>query len=347
MTLRRGATLGILGDGQLGRMLAQAAQRRGLKVHGFGQDRQSPLGQVTPYFTLAAFDDAAALRTFAEACHMVTAEFENVPLAALERTDCKPGRQIFALAQDRLKEKQAAANLGLATAPFFAIDTLQGLQDALAQVGGQGILKTRRLGYDGKGQWRCQRGSSAAVLWENTPKTDLILEGLVDFAFETSVLVVRNAKGQIVTFPCGENIHRNGLLYQSIVPGKVSPEVQAQADHWGARLAADLRLEGLLAIEFFVLANGSLVFNEMAPRPHNSGHWTLEACDQSQFDLTIRALLNEDLDVPKQRAPATMTNILGAAIHAPCSGFELHWHDYAKAEAKADRKMGHVTKLRS
>ncbi len=345
MTLQRGATIGILGDGQLGRMLAQAAQRRGFKVHGFGQDRYGPLGQVTPYFTLAGFDDGAALTAFAEACDVVTSEFENVPLAALELTGCKPGAGIFALAQDRLKEKQAAAKIGLPTAPFFAVESLEQLQAVLAQVGGEGILKTRRMGYDGKGQWRFGPDNDVAAIWEETPKADLILEGLVDFAFETSALVARNAKGQVVTFPCGENVHRDGILYQSIVPGQVTPEAEATANTWAKSLANDLALEGLLALEFFVLKDGSLAFNEMAPRPHNSGHWTIEACDQSQFDMAVSAILNEDLRTPQQFASATMTNVLGNDIQNPISGPNTYWHDYGKAEPKAGRKMGHIAQL--
>lgn len=345
MSLPRGATIGILGDGQLGRMLAHAAQRRGFKVHGFGQDRHSPLGQVTAYFTVADFEDEVALKAFAEACDVVTSEFENVPLRALDLTGCKPGPGIFALAQDRLKEKQAATKIGLPTAPFFAINSLSDLQTALAQVGGKGILKTRRMGYDGKGQWRFTPDSDVTAIWEDTPKADLILEGLVDFAFETSALVARNAKGQVVTFPCGENVHRDGILYQSIVPGKVTPEIEATANDWAKSLAKDLALEGLLALEFFVLKDGTLAFNEMAPRPHNSGHWTIEACDQSQFDIAVSAILNEELRSPQQLAPAIMTNVLGEDIENPSSGPSTYWHDYGKAESKAGRKMGHVTDL--
>ena len=165
----------------------------------------------------------------------------------------------------------------------------------MAEVAQQGILKTRRLGYDGKGQWRITPETNLDELWGQTPQKDLILEGLVPFAFETSALVVRNQHGQSVTFPCGENVHQNGILHQSIVPGKVTPQIEAKAHEWAGALAQDLSLTGLLAIEFFVLADGSLIFNEMAPRPHNSGHWTMKGCDHSQFDLLIDALTGADL----------------------------------------------------
>ena len=343
MTLPRGATIGILGDGQLGRLLAQAAQRRGYQVHGFGQDRRSPLSQVTSAFTCAQFDDVAALQSFAQACDLVTAEFESVPLQALETTACQPAASIFALAQDRVKEKQAALEAGLQPAPFFAIESLAELETALGDVGGQGILKTRRLGYDGKGQWYIDPATNLHRLWSETPQSDLILEGLVPFAFETSALVARNAAGQTTTFPCGENIHRGGVLHQSVVPGRVTPEIQSKAQDWARDLAISLGLQGLLAVEFFVLADASLVFNEMAPRPHNSGHWTLEGCDQSQFDVAISALLGEDLHPPVQLAPATMTNILGEAILTPQTGPRAYWHDYGKPQPKPGRKMGHVT----
>ncbi len=345
MTLARRATLGILGDGQLGRMLAQAAQRRGFCVHGFGQDPQSPLAQVTNQFTCAPFEDQGALAGFAARCDQVTAEFENVPVQALEITQCQPAASIFALAQDRLQEKHAAAAAGLRTAPFFAIDAFADMQHAATQTEGQGVLKTRRLGYDGKGQWRIDPTTDLAALWSRTPKNDLLWEGLIDFAFETSALVVRNAAGQMVTFPCGENRHRKGVLHQSCVPGQVTPEIEAKAQQWSRDLAESLELVGLLALEFFVLDDRSLVFNEMAPRPHNSGHWTLEACDQSQFDLTISALVGQPLRPPIQLSPAVMTNLFGDDICHPKAGVKCFWHDYGKVDPKAGRKMGHMTQL--
>lgn len=343
--LDRGATIGILGDGQLGRMLAQAAQRRGFKVHGFGQDSQSPLAQVTPYFTCAAYDDQTALNAFADACDVVTSEFENVPLPTLEITECSPGAPIFALAQDRLKEKQAAQDAGLRPAPFFAVESLEALKTALSKTNGKGILKTRRLGYDGKGQWRIGADTDLEALWDQTPKTDLILEGLVDFAYETSLIIARNAKGQTASFPCGENIHVDGILSETRNPGRVTPSVQDLTQSAGERLAQSLNLVGLLALEFFVTDDERLIFNEMAPRPHNSGHWTMEACDQSQFDLAISALIREDLRSPVQLHPATMHNVLGDAILSPVTGPKTFWHDYGKAEPKPGRKMGHYTVL--
>ena len=340
--LPRGATIGILGDGQLGRMIAHAAQKKGFKVHGFGQDRFGPLGQVTAYFTQASFDDTDAVRAFAAACDVVTSEFENVPLPALKTTDCKPAAALFALAQDRHLEKQAAQRAGLTTAPNANIDSLEALKNAVEAFDNKGILKTRRFGYDGKGQWRIDAQTNLAELWDSAPNGDLILEGFVSFAFETSVLVARNASGHMVTFPCGENVHCDGILHQSIVPGKITPAIQAQADQWGKSLAESLGLEGLLAIEFFVLDDGSLVFNEMAPRPHNSGHWTMEGADHSQFDMLVDALINAELRAPTQLAATIMTNLLGDDIITPQPG---HWHDYGKADPKSGRKMGHRTTI--
>lgn len=343
--LPRGATIGILGDGQLGRMIAHAAQRKGFKVHGFGQDRDGPLGQVTPYFTEAAFDDTAALQAFADACHVVTSEFENVPMAALKQTGCFPQASIFALAQDRLKEKQAAHEAGMTPAPFFAVDSRADLEAALAQTGGCGILKTRRFGYDGKGQWRLTTESDPKMVWAETPGRDLILEGWVDFAFETSALIARTERGDSALFPCGQNVHRNGILYQSCVPGIVTPDIEMKAHKAAEDLANHLDLRGLLAIEFFVTKVGDLIFNEMAPRPHNSGHWTLEGSDRSQFDVLIDVLTGAPLIAPTQLAPATMTNLLGSEILDIQSGPKTHWHDYGKADPKPGRKMGHVTVL--
>lgn len=343
--IARRATIGILGDGQLGRMLAQAAQRRGFVVHGFGQNTNSPLAQVTNCFTEASFEDVSALSEFAGTCDVVTSEFENVSLVALQTAGCKPSAHIFSIAQDRLKEKESAMKAGLSPAPYYSIDCFEDLKSALCKTNGEGILKTRRLGYDGKGQWRISSATDLAELWKKTPKAELILEGLISFKFETSVLVARNSAGDVITFPCGENIHREGILHQSVVPGKVTKEIQERAQRCGTDLANSLKLEGLLAIEFFVLGNGELVFNEMAPRPHNSGHWTIEACDQSQFDLAISAILSEPLREPVQLANAIMTNVLGEDILTPETRNKCYWHDYGKQTPKVGRKMGHITEL--
>ena len=341
----RGSTIGILGDGQLGRMLAHSAQRRGLRVHGFGQDDQSPLAQVTNRFTCAHYNDELELTKFRESCEWITSEFENVPLSALELTKCQPAAAIFKTAQDRLKEKQAAASVGMPTASFYVIDSYDDLVTALGQTKGEGVLKIRRFGYDGKGQWRISRNTDLDVLWENTPKADMILESIVKFDFETSVLVARNRSGQVVTFPCGENNHQQGILYQCIVPGRVTSEIEGAAQGFAVDLAESMALIGLLAIEFFVLSDGNLVFNEMAPRPHNSGHWTLEACDQSQFDVAVKALIGDPLRTPIQHRSAVMTNILGHHISVPKFNKNCYWHDYGKADPKTGRKMGHITQL--
>ena len=350
--LSRGATIGILGDGQLGRMLAQTAQRRGYKVRGYGQDAQGPLAQVVADFHRGGFDDHRALETFASGCDALTCEFESVPLSAIEIASQNAHfyprskqKSPFALAQDRLFEKQAAQAAKLTTAPFFAVDSLAQLEESLALLGGKGILKTRREGYDGKGQWRLKPETNLSNIWVQTPQKDLLIEGLVPFDFETSLIIARNDHEQVAYLSMGDNIHQNGILRECRIPGRVTQLIQDAAVQLGHQFMERHGIVGLIAIEFFVLPSRELVFNEFAPRPHNSGHWSLEGADRSQFDLLIDVMEKGTMVQPRLLYPTQMQNILGEEILNPEKAFDLFWHDYGKAEPKAGRKMGHVTKI--
>lgn len=347
MTPAPGATLGILGGGQLGRMLALAAFRLGLDVHVFAESAEEPALAVTARATCAPFDDTAALDAFAAACDVVTLEFENVPTAALariaERTPVRPGAGVLAVTQDRLAEKRVARSLGLATAPFAAVAGDGTVADAVPF---PARLKTRRLGYDGKGQIRVAAPAALGEAVAALGGVDAILEGEVAFARELSVLVARTPAGAAVTFPLAENRHVEGVLAETRAPAPASAATAAAARDIALGLAAALGLEGLLAVELFETPDGALLVNELAPRPHNSGHWTLDACLPDQFEQTVRAVCDWRLGEPRALAPARMINLLGdeverwsqwlAAPHA-------RLHLYGKRTARPGRKMGHVT----
>mgnify|MGYP006299842305 FL=1 len=347
MTLAPGATLGILGGGQLGRMLAHAAHRLGLAVHVFAETPAEPALAVTARTTCAGFDDGAALDAFARAVDVVTLEFENVPTAALERiaaiTPVRPGAGVLAVTQDRLAEKRLARELGLATAPFAAVapdGTVEG------EVPFPARLKTRRLGYDGKGQARVAHAGEVAAAVEALGRVPAILEGEVAFARELSVLVARTPAGAVETFPLAENRHRDGILAETTAPAEATPAIAEGARAVALALAEALDLEGLLAVELFETPDGRLLVNELAPRPHNSGHWTLDACLPDQFEQAVRAACDWPLGAPRALARARMVNLLGHDVdgwagwlRAP--GARLHL--YGKAEARPGRKMGHVT----
>ncbi len=347
MTLEPGATLGILGGGQLGRMLAIAAYRLGLRVHVFAQDADEPAVQVTPRATIAAFDDAAAVDAFAAAVDVVTLEFENVPLAAVERlagrVPVRPGAAVLAVTQDRLHEKTFARELDLATAPFAAYAGKVPSGFAFPA-----RLKTRRLGYDGKGQARVASPEDARAAWHAMGSPAAILETEVSFARELSVLVARTPTGEMRTFPAVENRHADGILRETVAPADLDPATAAAAAALAGRLAEGLALEGLLAIELFATADGTLVVNELAPRPHNSGHWTIEGCLPDQFEQAVRAVCGWPLGEPRVLAPARMTNLLGAEAEAWSAWLQrpsARLHLYGKADARAGRKMGHVTEV--
>ena len=349
--LAPGATIGIVGGGQLGRMLALAAAELGLKSHIFCPESDAPATHVAHAVTQADYDDEAALRRFAEAVDAVTYEFENIPVATVSfintTTQVMPSVKALEVAQDRLREKDFMRAQGFAVAAYFDITDLASLQNALAETGGDGILKTRRFGYDGKGQWRISTASDLSQIIDELDGQAAILEALVPFEREVSLLVARGQDGTIATYPPVENEHRNHILYQSTIPATLSAPHHQAAMAMAEKLIAALDYIGVLAIECFVTADGLLI-NEIAPRVHNSGHLTQDACHCGQFEQHIRAIAGWPLGDANAHSDAVMTNLLGDEINdwpQLAAQPATYVHIYGKAEAKPGRKMGHVTKL--
>lgn len=348
-----GGTIGILGGGQLGRMLALAAARLGLKAHIYSDEPDAPAFQVTADRTHAAYDDAAALATFADACDVVTFEFENVPAdtaAALSRhKPIFPSARALAIAQDRLDEKRFLASLGLKTTPFAAVNGREDAERALARIGAPAVLKTRRLGYDGKGQAKVAQPDAIDSAWTAVRQAPSILEGYVDFAFEASVIAARSRDGRFAAYDPPENFHADHILRRSTVPSRLDRAQCADAKSIAQRIAEALDYVGVLAVELFVCRDGALLVNEIAPRVHNSGHWTIEACIVSQFEQHIRAVAGWPLADPARHSDAVMENIIGAEAtdwqSFADSGAALHL--YGKTEIRAGRKMGHRTWLKA
>ena len=345
-----GSTIGILGGGQLGRMLAVAAAQLGYRCHVYSPEADCVAAEVCAAHTRAAWDDGAAMATFAADCAVVTYEFENVPvgpLAALGAVPLLPGLHALEVAQDRLNEKQFAAGLGGRTAPFMAVDTRDDLDSAMTRIGTPGILKTRRDGYDGKGQWRINYDHEAdGIALGDQP---LIYEGLVQFSAEFSVILCRGQDGTTLFWDSAENVHEHGILASSTVPA--GPDVLAQlgeARALAGKIADALGYVGVAAFEFFATAAGP-VLNEMAPRVHNSGHWTIEGALTSQFENHIRAICGLPLgDTRLAARGVSMRNIVGEAAAdwaALLADPANHLHLYGKTAAREGRKMGHVTRL--
>jgi 5-(carboxyamino)imidazole ribonucleotide synthase len=351
-----GATVGILGGGQLGRMTALAAANLGYRCHIFCQSPDEPAAQVAAATTCAGFDDEAALDAFAAAVDVATLEFENVPIAALERiaarTPVHPAPSVQAVAQNRLREKRFANELGIGTAPFRAVGEASELIAAISEIGTPSVLKTVRFGYDGKGQVSISADTDPAEAWAACgagPGTDgAILEGFVDFEREISVIVARNAAGETAPFVPVENRHRNHILDETIAPAEISAATSEAALDIAVRLAEGLGVVGLLAVEMFVAKDGEVLVNEIAPRPHNSGHWTIDACRTSQFEQLVRAICGMPLGDPTRRCNAVMKNLIGDDVHdwpSLVAERDARVHLYGKAEGRSGRKMGHVTRL--
>lgn len=350
-----GATLGVLGGGQLGRMFTLAARVMGYKVVVLDPDPESPAGQVADIHLKAGYTDAAALLHMANLCQAVTTEFENVPAKSLEMLANKsfvaPSAEAVGVAQDRLLEKTRARESGCDTAPFADIEDEGYLVQAWTQIGGPALLKTRRLGYDGKGQARVNDLDELVAAFDHLGRVPCLLEGMLDLRQEISVVLARNAQGEIAFFPVAENEHRNGILDVSIVPARIHEATADQVRRMAASLAEGLGYVGVLAVEFFILADGRVVFNEMAPRPHNSGHYTLDACVTDQFQQQVRALAGLPLGDTRLLSPVVMVNILGD-IWRPEPAWDrllahpgVQLHLYGKAEARPGRKMGHYNCL--
>jgi 5-(carboxyamino)imidazole ribonucleotide synthase len=352
MILAPGSTIGIVGGGQLGRMLAMAAARLGYRCHIYAPDEAPPAAEVAAAFTRGAWDDEESLAAFGRKVDVATYEFENIaaaPLAALAaEVPLHPPAAALAVAQDRLGEKSFIAGLGGRPAPFRQVDDRPGLDAALAALGIPAILKTRRFGYDGKGQARIMTEAGAEAAWGAVRGAPSILEAFVDFQTEFSILLCRGAGGEIVTWPAPANEHEAGVLRRSQVPGFGLDAQAAEAEALAREAAEALDYVGVLALEFFATADGP-IFNEMAPRVHNSGHWTVEGATTSQFENHVRAICGLPLGATGLTgARVEMENLVGsqadgwAAILADPAA---HLHLYGKGDARAGRKMGHVTRV--
>lgn len=347
-----GSTIGILGGGQLGRMLAMAGARLGLRSHIYCPEPTSPAAEVAATATCAAYDDEDALRAFAATVDAVTYEFENVPAASaglLARlVPVRPGPRALDTAQDRLTEKTFLRNLGIATAPFADVASAAALGPALRETGAPAILKTRRFGYDGKGQARIDDADSAPAAWEAIGAAPALLEGFVPFEAEISVIVARGMDGATAAYDPARNEHRDHILAVSTVPSGLPGAVEDEARAIAVRIVTALDYVGVMGVELFVAPGGGLLVNEIAPRVHNSGHWTLEACAASQFEQHMRAVAGWPLAAADRHSDAEMRNIIGGDADGWLSlageqGAALHL--YGKNDPRPGRKMGHVTRL--
>ncbi|MBP4052293.1 5-(carboxyamino)imidazole ribonucleotide synthase [Chromobacterium violaceum] len=347
------AMLGILGGGQLGRMFAVAAKTMGYRVTVLDPDENAPAAAFADRHIRAPYNDPAALRELADSCAAVTTEFENVNADAMRelarRTRVSPSGDCVAVAQDRIAEKAWINKAGLPTAPYLAIESVEDIQVDLAPYL-PGILKTARLGYDGKGQVRVQTADEARAAYANLGGQACVLEKMLDLQLEVSAIVTRVSGAQSAVFPVAENIHKNGILDESIVPARIAPALAARAQEMARKLAEALDYVGVLAVEFFVLKGDSLVVNEIAPRPHNSGHYTLTACLTDQFQQQVRAMCGLLPGRTDLLSPVVMVNLLGDVWKD--DGHEPNWdvlaeapnaqlHLYGKKQARPGRKMGH------
>lgn len=346
------STIGILGGGQLGRMLALAAARLGYRVAILDPDKSAPAAQVANIHIAAPYEDESALDELAALADVVTFEWENVPVASARRIDARtpvfPPPAALEAAQDRLTEKRFLNDLGIETAPFHAVDSDRDAQDALFELGGTGIIKTRRMGYDGKGQLRLRGSDDLGGLHASFNSVPLILEGIVPFEREISVIAARGQDGAFLAFDPAENVHRDGILHTSTVPATVTPQVAHDAKEAARKILDALDYVGVIGVEFFVTHDDRLLANEIAPRVHNSGHWTEAACVLSQFEAHIRALVGLPLPDAFRHSDCVMENLIGDEVmQAPTLAAEpgTMVHLYGKAEARPGRKMGHVTRL--
>lgn len=353
-----GAMLGLLGGGQLGRMFTTRAQTMGYQVTVLDPDPDSPAGRIATRHLRAPYQDHEALDTLAGTCRAVTTEFENVPAEVLEqlasRVMVSPPPFAVAVAQDRIREKEFLQRSGIPTAPFAAVETEADLEPAWRQVGAPALLKTSRMGYDGKGQVAVtdREGGGIRQAWQALGRVPCVLERRLDLEAELSVVLARGRDGSTAAFPPGENVHRNGILHTTTVPSCLPPEVAAEAERVAVRIANALEYVGVLGVELFVADGGRLFANELAPRPHNSGHYTLDACVTDQFEQQVRSLCGLPLGDPALLSPACMVNLLGD-LWAPTDppwdralalpGAKLHL--YGKRDARPGRKMGHLTCL--
>lgn len=345
--LKTGATIGILGGGQLGRMLSVAASRLGFKTCIFEPQGDCPASHVANFHYKAEYSDTDALTNFANACDIITFEFENIPTEALDIieaiTPIHPNRDALATSQDRFLEKNFLTRIGLQTAPYATVDTAETLEQAIDQIGTPAILKTRRMGYDGKGQSRLMSPDDAPQALADMAGAPAVYEGFIDFSIEVSVIGTRGADGSVSCFDPGENVHLNGILHTTTVPAKLSPSQRTDAILLTANILNALDYVGTMGVELFVTPPG-LIVNEIAPRVHNSGHWTQQGCVVDQFEQHIRAIAGWPLGDGTRHSNVTMENLIGNDVDrlAQIAKTNTAIHLYGKADAKAGRKMGHI-----
>ena len=354
--LAPGSTIGILGGGQLGRMLAVAASRLGFRTHIFEPGSNPPAADVAYRTTTAAYDDIAALRAFAASVDVITYEFENIPTAALDVLEAakpiRPNRRALAISQDRMAEKAFLTSLGLSCAPYAAVNTAADLAAALARIGTPSILKTTRLGYDGKGQARLMSAADAPAALARMQGAPAVLEGFIDFSHEVSVIAARGLDGAVAAYDPGENVHLGGILHTTTVPARLTPSQRTDAVLLAARILNALDYVGVMGVELFVTAadhqGGTLIVNEIAPRVHNSGHWTQNGCAVDQFEQHIRAVAGWPLGDGSRHTDIVMENLIGDDIDrlpqlARTRDCALHL--YGKRDPRPGRKMGHINRI--
>ena len=345
--LPQGATVGILGGGQLGRMLSVAASRLGLNTHIFEPEANPPAGQVAQKITTESYDNTMALQTFAQSVDVITYEFENIPTSALDILEnicpIRPSRKALAISQDRLVEKEFLLSLGLEIAPHANVTNTESALEAIATISVPSILKTRRMGYDGKGQISLIETSDMANAWKSMQGSESILEGFIDFSHEVSVIAARSIDGQVACYDPGENVHEDGILRSTTVPANLNTSQRMDAVLIAAKILNALDYVGVMGVELFITADGFVV-NEIAPRVHNSGHWTQNGCDICQFEQHIRAIACWPLGDGSRHSDIRMENLIGADMDRlpDLRESDAALHLYGKSEIKPGRKMGHV-----
>ena len=346
-----GQTIGIIGGGQLGRMMALSAKEAGYKIAVLEPSMDSPCGQVADIRIVAPYDDEAALEELADVSDVITFEFENIDYEGLKRLTeiayVPQGAELVRITQNRVTEKAAIVEAGCPVAPYIVAENYEELVNQIDKVGYPSIVKTSRGGYDGKGQQLLSSKEDLPLAKELFEHSQCVAEGFVPFEKEISVIVQRNGQGETYCLPVGENIHVHHILHETIVPARIANETYLSAVEAAKKIADQLELVGTLAVEMFVLENGEIVINELAPRPHNSGHYSIEACNVSQFGQHIRAICGWPLREPKLTKPSIMVNVLGQHVMPLSNSISKHpdWsiHLYGKSQAKVNRKMGHVT----
>ncbi len=350
-TLPVGATIGILGGGQLGRMLSVAASRLGFKTHIFEPGANPPAADVANKLTTASYDDADALSAFAHSVDVITYEFENIPTSALDILEAlcpiHPGREALRVSQDRIIEKDFLNELGLNTAPYAAVTTSHDMRDAIETIGTPSILKTCRFGYDGKGQARLSNPDDAANALADMGGQPSVLEGFINFSHEVSVIAARSQDGQVSCYDPGENIHTNGILHTTTIPARLTVSQRMDAVLIAGKILNALNYVGVMGVELFVTPKG-LIVNEIAPRVHNSGHWTQNGCVIDQFEQHIRAVVGWDLGDGARMVNVVMENLIGNdmdRVPELVKDGSVAVHLYGKAEVKAGRKMGHFNRI--